>query len=74
MVSLQSTTNKQMTKCLAHEVAVSDSEPMASMATPSLIQKRLKENFGVDFSKYEQYKKQKQDKLRRGSEHLNSIV
>ena len=57
MVSLQSTTNKQMTKCLAHEVAVSDSEPMASMATPSLIQKRLKENFGVDFSKYEQYKK-----------------
>ena len=39
-----------MTKCLAHEVAVSDSEPMASMATPSLIQKRLKENFGVDLA------------------------
>ena len=56
MVSLQSTTNKQMTKCLAHEVAVSDLEPMASMATQSLIQKRLEENFGVDFSKYEQYK------------------
>ena len=57
MVSLQSTTNKQMTKCLAHKVAVSDSEPMASIGTPLLIQKRLKENFGVDFSKYEQNKK-----------------
>ena len=39
MVSLQSTTNKQMTKHLGHKVAVSDSEPMASMATPLLIQK-----------------------------------
>ena len=39
MVSLQSTTNKQMTKHLGHEVAVSDPEPMASMATPLLIQK-----------------------------------
>ena len=39
MLSLQSTTNKQITKHLGHEVAVSDPEPMASMATPLLIQK-----------------------------------
>ena len=63
-----------MTKYLGYQVTKSDSEPITSMATPLLIQKRLEENFGVDFSKYENYKKRKQDKLRRGSEHLNSIV
>ena len=74
IVSLQTTTNDQMIKYHGHQVTKSDSEPITSMATPLLIQKRLQENFGVDFSKYENYKKCKQDKLRRGSEHLHSIV
>ena len=37
MVSLQTTTNDQMTKYLGHQVTKSDSEPITSMATLLLI-------------------------------------
>ena len=49
-------------------------EPSTSKATPLLIQKWLEEEFGVDFSSYEKYQKFKQERLRKGSNQLNTIV
>ena len=57
MISLQNTTNDQAIKCLDSIVSKSDPEPSTSKVTPSLIQKRLEEDYGIDFSSNERYKK-----------------
>ena len=57
MISLQNTTNDQVIKYFGCIVSKSDLEPSTSKVTPLLIQKRLEEDYGIDFSSYERYKK-----------------
>ena len=69
-------TNDQVIEYLGLIVTESNLEPElpTSRATPLLIQKKLEDNVGIDFISYEKYKKCKQEKMRKGSECLNSVV
>ena len=57
IISLQNTTNDQAIKYRGCIVSKSDPEPSTSKVTPLLIQKRLEEDYSIDFSSYEIYKK-----------------
>ena len=76
MPTLHSTTNDQVTIYLGHIVTESNLEPElpTSRATPLLIQKKCEDYFGIDFTSCEKYKKHKQERMRKGSKCLNSVV
>ena len=69
-------TNDQVTKYLGHIVTESNLKPElpTSRATPLLIHKKLEDGFGISFTSYEKYNKCKQEKMKKGSECLNSVV